>query len=507
MRKFVFIVIMVCLAAACVSEARVSAPIIDVGSRKQLFIDKKFIAKARRIKLTVNPPVPGGVAIDTDKPWDGGYIDSASVLKDATGKYRAYYACTAPGKNGNIGRGSYCLATSADGIKWEKPNLGLVEFEGSKNNNILSVILRGHVFLDPKAEPDKRYKHVTGERYWGEKRGGMWVAYSADGINWKFNEAGPRFPFSCDTFNIAMYDPRIDKYIAYLRMQKKEEGRLRQVGRVEVDDIMDDWPHKPITEKSWFKFRDKPDSPPVVSYEIPTVLNLDRMDPADTDIYAPGVDIYPWADNVYIAMITPFRHTDHYSGRVSDGPVDIQLAVSRDGIKWSRPDRKPYIRLNLYGQEAGGSIYGAQGMIRNGNEIYQYYCGYGFLHAEYLEWPEIKNAGKLYRVTQRLDGFVSADFGYTGGTLTTPAITFKGNQLQLNIDCSAMGFGRVEIRDENDKPIPGYTLADCDIVDLNHIARTVTWKGKSDLSQFKGPVKLHFDFRATKLYAFQFVTK
>ena len=116
---------------------------IDVGGRKQLFIDDKFIAKAIRVKLTVNPPVPGGVAIDADKPWDAGYIDCASILKDETGKYRAYYACTAPGKDGKPGQSSYCLATSTDGIQWEKPNLGLVEFGGSKNNNILPGIPRG----------------------------------------------------------------------------------------------------------------------------------------------------------------------------------------------------------------------------------------------------------------------------------------------------------------------------------------------------------------------------
>ena len=32
-----------------------------------------------------------------------------------------------------------CLAKSSDGRRWEKPNLGLVEYRGDKNNNLVAM--------------------------------------------------------------------------------------------------------------------------------------------------------------------------------------------------------------------------------------------------------------------------------------------------------------------------------------------------------------------------------
>ncbi len=61
--------------------------------------------------------------------------------------------------------------------------------------------------------------------------------------------------------------------------------------------------------------------------------------------------------------------------------VEIQMATSRDGIHWKRLDRKPYVGLELDGTSLSGSIYMGVGMLRVGNEIYQYYGGSKFTHA------------------------------------------------------------------------------------------------------------------------------
>ena len=190
----------------------------DVSNQKQLFIDDRFIAESDHVKLTISPPVKTGIVLDTDKPWDKGV-------------YRAYYQCYEVGKEGKFGAMHFCLATSTDGICWKKPQLGLVEFNGSKNNNILPG-LGGHVFIDPKASMDKRYKYITEIKNWGDKdTGGVWLAYSADGLTWTFNKHR-QLPFGCDTWNIVIYDTRIDKYVAYLRSWRKDPV-LREIARVE----------------------------------------------------------------------------------------------------------------------------------------------------------------------------------------------------------------------------------------------------------------------------------
>jgi hypothetical protein len=108
-------------------------------------------------------------------------------------------------------------------------------------------------------------------------------------------------------------------------------------------------------------------------------------------------------------------------------------------------------------------------------------------------------------VRQRLDGFVSADADHKGGWLTTPPLTFKGARLRLNIDTGAFGTAFVELRDADGKPIPGFTLADCEEVGGNFVDQAVHWKGSADVSALAGkPVRIHIVLKRAKLYAFQF---
>ena len=111
----------------------------------------------------------------------------------------------------------------------------------------------------------------------------------------------------------------------------------------------------------------------------------------------------------------------------------------------------------------------------------------------------------MMRAVLRLDGFVSVDAGFQPGEFTTPPMVFAGKQLVLNVDTGGGGHLRVELQDEDGKPLAGYTLADCDAVNGNYIRHTVSWNGRSDLSALAGkPVRMRVEMRSTKLYAFQF---
>ncbi len=61
-----------------------------------------------------------------------------------------------------------CYAESQDGIQWVKPKLGIVEFQGSKDNNIILAGEGTHnftPFLDtnPACLPDAKYKALAGD--------------------------------------------------------------------------------------------------------------------------------------------------------------------------------------------------------------------------------------------------------------------------------------------------------------------------------------------------------
>jgi hypothetical protein len=120
-----------------------------------------------------------------------------------------------------------CYAESKDGVSWTKPNLGLVEFNGNKDNNICLIegdpfsLTRVNDFLSILHEPEdpdpaKRYKcafiaHMPYDDIKGgmsqvgvkERRVGAFVtATSADGLTWKCvsdrpaNAGGERFEVS-----------------------------------------------------------------------------------------------------------------------------------------------------------------------------------------------------------------------------------------------------------------------------------------------------------------------
>ena len=55
-----------------------------------------------------------------------------------------------------------CYAVSKDGLKWTKPELNLVDFEGSKANNLLLRGVHGAGILKDLRDPQRLYKMFYG---------------------------------------------------------------------------------------------------------------------------------------------------------------------------------------------------------------------------------------------------------------------------------------------------------------------------------------------------------
>jgi hypothetical protein len=187
--------------------------------------------------------------------------------------------------------------------------------------------------------------------------------------------------------------------------------------------------------------------------------------------------------------------------------LETQVAVSRDGINWKRFPRPAYVGIGQHGGRDIKTAYIAHGMVRRGNEIWQYYFGETQYHS-----PVKKDAAGrgVYRLVQRLDGFVSLDSPYDTETeMTTKPFTFTGDNLQLNIDTDAAGYAQVGFIDENGKPIEGYNVDDCVYINGDFIDTAVEWlKTGTDVSKLQGKtVRLVIKMRGSKLYALQFVSK
>jgi hypothetical protein len=270
-----------------------------------------------------------------------------------------------------------------------------------------------------------------------------------------------------------------------------------------MDDITKPWPYDTAAKPFHIWGEDKI---AVTSQEVPTAFGYDGQDPVPSDHYNAAAVEYPWAEAAYFLFPSAYLHfPEPPVGKYgNDGLVDIQMAVSRDGVTFQRLSRAPYVPLSPEPAKDAKSLYMAVGMVRHGDDLFQYYAGYEVTHGEPEETGP-NPVGSICAAKQRLDGFVSADAAYGGGELLTPPLKFAGQRLELNVDGSAMGACRVGILDEAGKPVPGFGVADCDEIHGNHIKQTVAWEGKSDVSTLAGkPVRLRFVMRACKLYAFHF---
>ena len=469
----------------CAATTRAEAP-VEVGGRNQLFIDQRFIAESQGIALRMNPAQKLGLILDQAGQPFPEFQHTSRVFEDQ-GKIRLY-----------IGAGGLSVLESDDGVHFAKTGISI------PGGELPTIFLDRH---DP--DPARRYKLFwlrMGERF-NHDTDGFFAAHSADGVH--FTNASRVLPLLIDNPAVVYWDERLGKYVIFTRVFGYDSENQRRIARIVTDDPLKPWPYQRSEKR-----RDR-----LCTEHVPAVLEADKDDFPFSDIYYNAATIYPWAQDVYLMFTAQFRHFSPSRNPYLRPPhkqwedfglLEIQMAVSRDGLRWQRPSREPYFPTGLADEWDRWYAVMAPGVVRRGNYLYQYYCSSGRTHDSAILRPEYERSaprlGGIGVVRQRLDGFVSADADYHGGWLKTPLITFKGRRLRLNLDTGAMGTILVELRDAEDKPIPGYTLGDNEEICGNFIDQTVYWKGKTDLSAFAGkPLRLYFKMVRAKLYAFQFV--
>ena len=121
-----------------------------------------------------------------------------SVILDG-GKFRMWYYPVSFGKDfTQLTQGPVCYAESDDGIEWTKPNLGQIEFKGSKSHNGIKLpekVIEGvHVIKDrDDPDPNRRYKMVYNPH--NGRTFTIQTATSPDGIHWQARATYPKAQF------------------------------------------------------------------------------------------------------------------------------------------------------------------------------------------------------------------------------------------------------------------------------------------------------------------------
>ena len=445
---------------------------INVGTQKQLFVDDEIIDKTDNVFLILNQPVKyrGNPIIELQPSQTVGgdelVIVSGSVIYDEEERlFKMWYEGAPYDWSHNV----VAYAYSRDGINWELPNLGLFEYQGSKNNSI--VFHRGGgemapgVFKDLVAkDPQSKYKMIYNS---GE---GVGIAFSPDGIHWT-PVPDKKVARVSDSPNSVLWDPQLGKYVAHTRSNQE----TRVVLQSESDDFL-----------NW------------TTYGV--IMKPDENDrPWNRQFY--NMEWMPY-EGVYFGFISVY----HVPG---PGPwwdkVDIQLTFSRDGRTFSRAgDRQVFIPTAPNpGEFDWAMIYVMQHPIVVGDEILIYYVGFSGLH-----WATRRNewqGGAVGLAKLRLDGFISMDPGGSG-TLTTKLMTMSGDCLIVNANATYASI-KVEILGADGKPIPGFSKDDADPITGDSVRHTVTWNGSPDVKSLKGkPIALKFYLDRCKLYSFMFQT-
>ena len=487
-----------------------------------LFLDNEEIESMDGLRRNVNPPMlySGNPVLKPEMPWEDALSHYGTVLYDEElEQFRFwYFSCVGRrpspirlnGREVPTNWSFLCYATSQDGINWERPNLGQVEFEGSTDNNIIRIgtgkIEGVAVMHEPgEADPQKRYKAL----YWNmdgpfitqadgamtlgrdnNPHDGVCVAWSPDGLHWTDYDKNPVYTGS-DTSHYLVKDPRGEKYLAYGRFNgvRFRDEWQRRVACIESRDFINWTKGVPVMEADHF----------------------DETTMPDTQIYGMTVDQY---EGIFIGGVWMYH-------RGRDHTMDTQLALSRNGYSWARVgdndfhkrplgrdpvkedvDRQVWLPLGPDGSGYSGMIRPAAKFITLGDTIYILVGLVEGRHSDderNYKPPPTSIPWTVGLATLRRDGFVSLDSGETEGQVTSKPFVLPEGSLHLNVDASEGEFSAELIPErEANTPIAGSSQIVGDHLDVS-----VNWNEKGKVISGM-PMRLRLRGRRAKFYSYWF---
>lgn len=422
---------------------------IELGNRRELFVDKYLIEKLDGLTLKLHEPL---ATEPMQQPAND--MEYGTIIHDGT-LYRMYTregrGAKFDGDDKEVTR--YCEST--DGIHWTRPSLGIVELDGSKDNN---VILKEAPFChnfaplldeNPNSEKSKRFKALA-----GTVKSGLFAFESADGIHWTKSTDKPVIQYTkeyaFDSQNVAFWSVYEGMYVCYFRHFL--DGKLRSICRTTSKDFL-----------NWTE-------------PVPMRPNLPQE-----HLYTSLTHPYFRAPHIYIA--TPTRFFPNANNR-----TDILFMTARADQPFDRTFRQAWLRPGLDSQRwENRANYAAWHIVQTGPAEMSLYTT------------------PFRRFTLRLDGFVSVHADADPGLLTTKVFSMTGQNLSINASTSAAGSIRVELTDPTGTPIEGFGFQDCEPFVGDAIDGKVSWKSKADLQALIGkPIRARFQLTDADLYAIEF---
>ena len=445
-------------------DAQDRAP-LHLGSRWEPIVDRYLIERLDGADLRLTPPQRREVVLTLDKPWEGPASAYFTVFKDGD-IVRLYYRGYCPSDDNE--NTVTCLAESTDGIHFTRPNLGLYEFQGSRENNIVYRGLEAHNFapvLDtrPGCPATERYKAVGGIN------SRLYAFSSPDGVRWTKLQPDPVMTRGAfDSLNVAFWDSVASAYRCYSRA----------------------W-----TGGGYAGFRaiQSATSSDFVHWAEPVMNRYADGVPME-HFYTNATVPCPGAEHILLSFPKRFMPArTKLSGYAEPGVSDAVFMSSRDGIHWDRTFLEAWLRPGLDQRNwTQRSNMPAWGIVETGDE-------YSLYVSEHYDWPDCR----LRRVTVPRHRFASIHAGAREGTAVTRPLILSGKELVLNYATSAAGSVRIELLAEDGSPIPGFAASDFQTLYGDEMDAVVRWSGKPIAEVGTRPVRFRFLLADADIYAFR----
>jgi len=460
----------------------------QIGSRLELFVDDWLIDRMSDTTLKMHPPVPREVVLEFNRVWEGPISLPGSVIHDG-GRYRMWYAArSSSGASGQSSGSHTAYAESADGIHWERPELGIAEVDGSTANNVVAYDTDdthiGGIYRDrnPDVRPGETYKAVTVRRR-ADRSHYIRGFTSNDGLNWHIVDRDPLLVAPRDDWPIfdgeaaVFWDTVQEEYVGYFRGWEPARGGTYSDLRGGV---------RSIRRSTSPDFR-----------EWSELQFIDMGDSTQEHLYKHTCEPYFRAPHIYLMFPWRFVPGRRFDPDWPDhGISETVFMSSRDGIHFDRRFMEAFVRPGPDPLNWGDrSNMMSSGVVQTGPaELSVYY-------SEHYRSPTCR----MRWATLRIDGFVSVNAPYAGGELTTRPLTFEGGELVINYATSVAGSIRVEVQEADGKAIDGHLLPQNAEIFGDEIERVVAWDSGTDVSALAGrPVRLRFTMKDADLYSIRF---
>lgn len=409
------------------------------------------------IRIQVNEAEKTGPVFNAEAEWEEGGISIGTVFKEG-GTYRAWGNTNWGSSLKGRGMDYLTYYESEDGYAWRRPKVGIVEYKGNTDNNLMyGPKYAGTVFIDPTSGSERykvaceavftpeeysnylkgnsKFKAVEAAALAGNRIFGMQGAVSPDGLHWTVLSEPLAITIS-DTQLVGYYDAFLKKYVIYSRdwvagPQVEEyvgEGsprRWSRVGRRAINRTeSDDFRSFPLPE---LIIEPHPQMPP---YEV-IYTNCRTAVPGapDQHLMFPAIWVKSGGDYTYITM---------YS--------------SHNGKVWNQVSQGPVLKTSIFGSWDGGCVFASPNLIELPNGDFALpYTGWNVPH----KYPRIKaQRGTGYALWPK--GRLCALKADEKGEFSTVAIMSPGNRLSINAVTERAGYILVEACNMNGEPIAGH---------------------------------------------------